>query len=232
MTQSDPPASKPARGPLQRALDRKSPRPRRQVDFAPCPDFGRAGGWRNPDFGPAGGRRCPQYRQGHAGAGRQSRADRRFRLGRARGRRRRLRPAANSARFRQFRHRLPAGDGRGRRLPDLGGFRRRRLAALAADAAGARSPGIDGRAGRASGAGRPPAADAAGRARPAADPLPDPGRLGPDQVGGAAGGAGRPRRHHRDRDRGQPRPHRADAEAFWRARSSRRGKAATAAGSR
>ncbi len=51
-----------------------------------------------------------------------------------------------AARFRQFRHRLPAGDGGGGRLPDHRGLRRRRLAALAADAADPRSPGIDGRA--------------------------------------------------------------------------------------
>ena len=74
----------------------------------------------------------------------------------------------------------------------------------------------------ASGGRRPPAADAAGRARSAADRVPNAGGLGPDQVRGAAGGAGRARRHHRDRDRGDPRPHRADAEAFRRARSSRR----------
>ena len=37
---------------------------------------------------------------------------------------------------------------------------------------------------------RPPAADAAGRARSAADPVPHAGGLGPDQVRGAAGGAG------------------------------------------
>ena len=50
---------------------------------------------------------------------------------------------------------------------------------------------------------RPPAADAARRPRSGADPVPDPGGLGADQVGGAAGGAGCPRRHHRDR---APRP--------------------------
>ena len=70
------------------------------------------------------------------------------------------------------------------------------------------------------------------RARSAADPLPHAGGLGADQVRGAAGGAGRARRHHRDRNRGQPRPYRTDAEAFRRARSSRRRKAATAARSR
>ncbi len=46
-----------------------------------------------------------------------------------RRRRRRLRRAQGAAGFRQLRHRLPAGHGRGRRLPDFGGFRRRRLAA-------------------------------------------------------------------------------------------------------
>ena len=72
----------------------------------------------------------------------------RFRLVGARRRRRRLRRACRAARFRQFRHRLPAGDGGGGRLSDHGGIRRRRLAAQPADAAGARSPGIDGRASR------------------------------------------------------------------------------------
>ena len=50
--------------------------------------------------------------------------------------------------------------------------------------------------------GRPAAADAAGRARSAADPLSHPGGVGADQVRGAAGGAVGARRHHRDRDRG------------------------------
>ncbi len=80
--------------------------------------------------------------------------------------------------------------------------------------------------------GRPPAADPARRARSAADRLPHAGGLGADQIRGAAGGAGRARRHHRDRDRSQPRPHRTDAEAFRRARSSRRRKAPMAARSR
>ena len=48
--------------------------------------------------------------------------------------------------------------------------------------------------------GRPPAADAGRRARPAPDRLPHAGRLGADQVGGAAGGACRARRHHGDRE--------------------------------
>ena len=51
---------------------------------------------------------------------------------------------------------------------------------------------------------------------PAADPLPDAGGISPDQVGGAAGGARRARRHHGHRAGSQPRPHRADAETFRR----------------
>ena len=167
MTHSDATATDPAGIPLQRPPDRQSPRSRRQVDFAPGPDPGRAFGRRNPDFGPAGGRRRPQYRQIDAGAGRQGRADRPVCLvgpGRRRGR---LRPAGRPARFRQFRHRLPAGDGGGGRLPDYGGFRRRRLAALPPDAADPRSPGIDGRQDRRDQGRRPPAADAARRPRSA-----------------------------------------------------------------
>ena len=55
-------------------------------------------------------------------------------------------PRRCAARFRQFRHRRPAGHGRGRRLPDRRDLRRRRLAALAPDAARARSARADGRA--------------------------------------------------------------------------------------
>ena len=86
----------------------------------------------------------------------------------------------------------------------------------ATDAAGARSAGTDGRSGRRERGGRPSAADPSRRARSAADPLPHAGGVGADQVRGAAGGAGRAGRHHRDRDRGQPRPYRTDAEAFRR----------------
>ena len=73
-------------------------------------------------------------------------ARRRGRLAHAWGRRRRLCEPDRAARFRQFRHRLPAGDGGGRRLPDNGDVRRRCLPAQAADAARARSAGADGRA--------------------------------------------------------------------------------------
>ncbi len=48
------------------------------------------------------------------------------------------------------------------------------------------------------------------RPRPAADPLPDAGRFSADQVRRTLGRAGCARDHHRDRDRGQPRPYRAD----------------------
>ena len=218
MTHSDQPT--PARGPIERRPDRQGPRSRRQVDFAPRPDFGRAGGRRNPDHRPARGRGRAQYRQGDAGAGRAGRAQ--GHNGAATWSVRGVGVAgfaqpAGAARFRQFRHRLPAGDGRGRRLPDRGDVRWRRLAAQPADAAGARSAGIDGRAGRRGQGGRPAAAVAAGRARSAADPLPHAGGVGADQIRGAAGGAVGARRHHGDRDRGQPRPHRTDAEAFRRA---------------
>ena len=50
-----------------------------------------------------------------------------------------------AARFRQFRHRLPAGHGGGGRLPDHRDLRRRRLAAHPADAPHPRSAGADGR---------------------------------------------------------------------------------------
>ena len=101
-----------------------------------------------------------------------------------------------------------------------------------ADAADPRSPGIDGRQGRRGQGRRPPAADAARRARSRADPLPDAGGVGPDQIGGAAGGIGCARRHHRDRAGGEPRPYRTDAEAFRRADRLDARKAATAARSR
>ena len=70
---------------------------------------------------------------------------------------RRLCGTGRPARFWQFRHRLPPSDGRGRGLPGHGDVRRRRLAALAADAAHPRSAGADGRrAGEAREGGRLP----------------------------------------------------------------------------
>ena len=187
MTHSGAPTPLEARS--LRPPERKSPRARGQVDLAPVPDPGRAGGGRNPDFRPARGRRRAQHRQIHARAGRQSGADRAVRLDGRRRRRRRLCGTGRAARFRQFRHRLPAGDGRGGGLPGDRRLRRRRLAALAADAADPRSAGTDGRQNGRRQGGRPPAADAARRARSLADRLPHAGRLRADQVGGAAGGA-------------------------------------------
>ncbi len=71
---------------------------------------------------------------------------------------------ARRARFRQFGHRLPAHARRRRRLPDHRDLRRRRLAAPAADAAGARAAGAHRRA-HADVERWPPAADAGRRAR-------------------------------------------------------------------
>ena len=80
--------------------------------------------------------------------------------------------------------------------------------------------------------GRPPAGDAAGRPRPDADRIRGAGAVGAAQVGGAAGGPGRARRHHRDREGSDPRPHREDAQAFRRQRTRDRRSASTAAASR
>ena len=222
-------APSPPRIPRQRPAERQGPGARGQVDLAPGPDPGGAGGRRNPDFRPARGRGRAQYRQIHAGAGRQGRADRPVCLDGRRRRGRRLCRTGRGARFRQFRHRLPAGDGRGGGLPGDGDFRRRRLAAQPADAAHPRSAGTDGRQGRRDEGRRPAAADAARRARAGADHLPDAGGLGADQVRGAARRPCCARRHHRDRERGEPRPHRTDAEAFWRRYRLDRARAPTAA---
>ena len=165
-----------------------------------------------------------QYRQGHARARRAGRAHRRGRVARARRRRRRLSQPAGRARLRQFRHRLPAGDGRGRGLPDHRDLRRRRALRKRpmqrildpVSAMGARAVS-------ASEGGRLPLTLAGAR-----DPIPivyrTPGAVGADQVGGAAGRPRGARRHGGDRERGEPRPHRAPARAFRRrrSRSSRR----------
>ncbi len=123
---------------------------------------------------------------------------------------------ARRARFRQFRHRLPAGAWRGGRLPDHRDLRRRRVAAQTADAPRARSAGENGRAGDRCRRRRPAAADAAGRRRSDADRLRIAGAVGATQVGGAAGRPRRRRRDDGDRSGGDPRPYRADAEAFRR----------------
>ena len=220
MTHSDSPcrSADPAGGPLQRPPDREGPRSRRQVDFAPRPDFGRAGGRRNPDFGPAGGRRRAQHRQGDAGAGRQGGTNRRFRLVGAWRRRRRASRSREAP--------LDFGNsGTGCRLV-MGAVAGCPITAVFDGDASLRSRPMrrvldplelmGARVGSER-RGRPAAADAAWRARSAADPLPHAGGVGADQIRGAAGGAGRARRHHRDRDRSQPRPYRTDAEAFRRA---------------
>jgi len=93
----------------------------------------------------------------------------RRRLGCPRRGRRRLSRAARGARFRQFRHRLPARHGGGRGLPDHGDLRRRRQPAQATDAAHPRSGRAHGRAHRARERGRTPAHHHCRRAR---DPMP------------------------------------------------------------
>ena len=96
------------------------------------------------------------------------RAHRGGRMAGARGRGRGLSRARVRARFRQFRHRLPPGHGRGGRLPDHRHLRRRCQPAHAADAAHPRSGRADRRA-RGERRRRRPAADHARRAR---DPVP------------------------------------------------------------
>ena len=212
-----------ARVARQRSPDRQSTGARRQVDLAPRPDPRRAGGRRDPDFGPARGRGRPQYRQIHAGARRQGRAHRRFRLDGA--------AASASPASPQPEAPLDFGNsGTGCRLV-MGAVAGCPITAIFdGDASLRRRPmrrildplelmgaqvGVERRR-------RPSAADLAGRARSAADRLPHAGGFGADQIGGAAGGPGRAGHHHRDRDRGQPRPHRADAEAFRREITSTR----------
>ena len=123
--------------------------------------------------------------------------------GGSRRRRRRLCRAGGAARFRQFRHRLPAGDGRGRRLPDHRDVRRRRVVAQPADAARARSAGADGRARRRT---RPRAARLPLTLHGARDPMPivyEP-PVASAQIKSAVllAGPRRAGRDHRDRGRG------------------------------
>ena len=179
------PPLRPAAGPRARA--------RRQIDLPPGPDLRRARGRRDPHFRAARRRRRARHRQGHAGARRQGRAHRRGRLAHSRGRGRGLADAGRRARFRQFRHRLPAGHGRGGGLPDHRDLRRRCLAAPAAHAAHPRSDRPDGGARGQRRGGRPAAHHAGGRARSDPDPLSHPGALGADQVRGAARRASAPR---------------------------------------
>ncbi len=216
MTHSTARSPDPARSPLQRPPDRQGPCSRRQVDFAPRPDSGRAGGRRNPDFGPAGGRRRAQHRQGHAGAGRQGGTDRRFRL---------VVHGVGVAGFAEPQAPLDFGNsGTGCRLV-MGAVAGCPITAVFDGDASLRSRPMrrvldplelmGAKAGASDEGGRLPLT-LERRARSAADPLPHAGGLGPDQIGGAARWARRTRHHHRDRDRGQPRPYRTDAETFRR----------------
>ena len=70
------------------------------------------------------------------------------------------------------------------------------------------------------------------RARSDPDRLPHAGAVRADQVGGAARRARGAGRHHRDRERGEPRPHRADARSISAPRSRSSRTARTAAASR
>ena len=156
-----------------------------------------------------------------AALGASGRAYRRGRLAHPRGRGRRPGGAPGPARFRQFRHRLPPDDGRGRRLPDRRDLRRRRQPAQAADAAHSRSAGADGRAHAGDRRGRPLAGEAAGRQRSDPDRIRGAGAVGAAQIGGAARRPRRARRDHGHRDGGDPRPYREDAGAFRRRRPGR-----------
>ncbi len=143
-------------------------------------------------------RRCAQHREGPAGAGRRSRADRRAAMVDPWRRRRRLCRTRRRPRFRQFRNRLPARARRGRRLSDHRDIRRRCLAAQPADAARARSAGTDRRTHACIG-GRPLAADARGRARSYADRVRAAGSVGAIEIGDAARRPFRAGRNRRDR---------------------------------
>ena len=185
------------------------------------PDPGRARGRRDPDHGHARRRGRHQHRQGHAGARRHGRAHRRAAPGAC--------WASASAALPSPRAALDFGNsGTGCRLvmgavagcPITATFdgdaslrtrpMRRILDPL--EKMGARTLEMA--------RGRPAAGDAAGRARPDADRIRGAGAVGAAQVGGAARGPRRARRDHRDREGGDPRPHREDAQAFRRAASA------------
>ena len=190
----------PAGSPFQRSLDRESPCSRRQVDFAPGPDPGRAGGRRNQDFGPAGGRGRAQHRQIHAGAGRKGGADRTDFAWSVRG--------VGVAGFAEPAAPLDFGNsGTGCRLV-MGAVAGCPITAVFDGDASLRSRPMrrildplelmGARTGETREGGRLPLT-LHGARDPAADPLQDAGGLGADQIRGAAGGAGRARRHHGDR---------------------------------
>ena len=187
------------------------PRPRRQVDFPPRPDPGRAGARARPDRGPARRRRRAAHRRGHA---------RLWRGGRAAGRGR-LAGRAAAAALSSPQDVVDCGNaGTGVRLimgaaagfPISRHLHRRRLPAPPADAAGAGPLVADGRAlplpRR-----RTAAADPEGR-RPAGIAYRLPDGLGPGEVGGAAGRAQRRRRRPRCIE---PEPTRDHTERMLRA---------------
>ena len=207
----------------QRPAQRARPPARRQVDLASRLHLRPAQPRRNHDRGPARRRRRAAHGRGLPRARRSRRAGRRGALARRRPRRRRDSRAARYARLRQRRHWLAADDGGDRRPRNPGDLRRRRVAAQAADAARARSAAVDGRAGDQGGGGRALPDHAARRARSGADPLPHAGRLGADQIGGAACGLERARPHHRRRKRGLARPYRENARPFRRRSRDRAG---------
>ncbi len=203
------------RAPLQTVAGPAS-RARRQIDLPPVPHFRRARGGADIDCRAARRRGRGQHREGDARARRRHRTRGRGGLERHGRRRRRLRATRRAARFRQFRHRLPAGDGGRRRLSGHRDLRWRCIAAQAADAARARSAGTHGRANDRDRRGRPPAGRAQGRARCHSDRLPAAGGVGAVEIRGAARGPRRAGRDGGDRARGDARSYREDAGAFRR----------------
>ena len=183
--------------------------------------LGGAGGRREPDRGPARGRGRAAHRRGDARHGRRASSAAATAAGGSTGVGvGGLAEPADVARMRQCRHRRAAADGRCSPATAFTSLlHRRRLAALAADGAGDRAAGRDGRAFLARER-RPAAAGADRPDRPAADRLRAAGRLGPGEVGGAAGGAARARGHDGDRAEAIARPHRADARGAWAPRST------------
>ena len=85
-----------------------------------------------------------------------------------------------------------------------------------ADASRSRPAGVGRRPGDQRRRWRPAAGHACRRPRSDADRLSHAGPVGADQIRGAACRACCPRRHHRHRGGGKPRPHRTDAEALRR----------------
>ena len=203
------------RDPAQGAARRHRRGARRQVDLAPGADVRGAGGRPHRDRGAARRRGRAGDRGGAARDGRRHRARRGRALAGRRGRGRRSRRAGGRARSRQFRH---LGAAAARHPGDPPADRvchRRRLAAAPADAAGHR-PVVAVRGAVRRARGRPAAARGDRRGRPGADRIPSAGAVGAGQIGGAAGRAQHARRHKRDRERADPRPHRAHASAFRR----------------